>query len=105
MGPLFVVAPQSFGPDLPDLIQGVKHIGFQYFRALRPVKPFDEGVLIRLHQLDVAQLDSPYCARTFTVLPVFFVQSLRVELGLLALIMSNASIRSVGIVLHCLTPI
>lgn len=46
MRPLFVITLQPFRADLPDLIEGFKHIGIQYFGAIRSIEPLDERISI-----------------------------------------------------------
>lgn len=55
--PLFIVSLYPFGTDLADLIERVKDISIQHFRAIRPIEPLDKGILIRFPGLDVPQFD------------------------------------------------
>jgi hypothetical protein len=54
MGPLGVVDLQPGPGDLVHLLEGVEEIGVEDLFAEAPIESFDEGVLIRLSRLDVA---------------------------------------------------
>jgi hypothetical protein len=54
MGPLQVVGREPSVGDLLHLPEGVKEIGVEDLLAIRAVEPFDEGVLIGLPGLNVA---------------------------------------------------
>jgi hypothetical protein len=58
MGPLGVVALEPGDGDLLHLLEGVEEIGVEDLVAKRAVEPFDEGSLIRLPGLDVADGDA-----------------------------------------------
>jgi hypothetical protein len=54
MGPLGIVDLQPGLGDLAHLLEGVEEIGVEDLFAEAPIESFDEGVLIRLSRLDVA---------------------------------------------------
>jgi len=56
MRPLFVVLHHPLCLS-PDLIQRLEYIGIERFVSIGPIQPFDEGILIRLVQLNVLERD------------------------------------------------
>ena len=59
MGAPFVVVPHPAGGDLAHLAQVLEQPGVQHLLPERPVEPLDEGVLVRLAGLEVAEPLSP----------------------------------------------
>jgi hypothetical protein len=55
--PIVVVGSQPLVRDRLDLGQGREDVGVEHLLAVRAVEAFDEGVLIGLAGLDVAELD------------------------------------------------
>jgi hypothetical protein len=58
VGPLGVVGREPGVGDLPHLVEGVEEIGVEDLLAKRAIEPLDEGILIRLPGLDVADTDT-----------------------------------------------
>ncbi|TDS98603.1 hypothetical protein EDF84_106297, partial [Erwinia rhapontici] len=55
MGPLTVVFIQQALCDFPCFVQRSEQVKIQYFCPVRPVKPFDKGILGRLTRFDKVQ--------------------------------------------------
>jgi hypothetical protein len=62
MGPLGVVDLEPGLGDLAHLLEGVEEIGVEDLFAEVATEPLDEGVLIRLPRLDIADRNALGCA-------------------------------------------
>jgi len=62
MGPLGVVGLEPGLGDLAHLLEGVEEIGVEDFFSETPIEPLDEGILIRLSRLDIADRNALGCA-------------------------------------------
>jgi len=55
MRSLAVIFRQPALCDFPYFVQGSEQVKIQYFCSVRPVKPFDKGILRRLTWFDKVQ--------------------------------------------------
>ena len=82
MRPSFVVARDPSCSDLAYLIETLEQVRIEHFAAIRAIEALDVGVLIRLAQLDMAQLTAcAWCQSTSAAQSAQGPLSQRIALG------------------------